>query len=96
MTCLGWRGRVTVKGATMAVKHKRKDVEDALLYWGRRAARAEEALSAAEAECAAARLLQPQRMTMGQADRWDRFVISQKDNDATRARLGLGMIGEAR
>lgn len=55
-----------------------------------------QALAAAEAECAAARKTLVRTSEGADAQRWGQFVTETVGNDATRARLGLGKIGEAR
>ena len=82
--------------------------ESAIRHWRKRAELAEAALAAAEAECAAARTaLSPPPLQMAgpndnivlqpsPARRWADLRQTANANDATRARLGLGRIGEAR
>jgi len=102
LTCRGRCGRVTVKGATMEA------TIEVDRHWRKRAERAEEALAAAEAECAAARtaLSPPPLQMAGPTDsivlqpsparRWADLRQAANANDATRDRLGLSRIGEAR
>jgi hypothetical protein len=56
----------------------------------------QEALAAAEAECAAARKLLVKPVARDGSDIWGRFVTETVGNDATRARLGLPKIGEGK
>ena len=66
------------------------ELEESCARWCAGADERDQALAAAEAECAASRVL----IITGRYH--DDYGQAMQANDATRARLGLGRIGEAR